>query len=588
LNRADPLPSGPTREFEAVVVALAVAIVGPFALVVGALLAALVRTRGRVWLWLLALVSSAVLLVLWRFIRIHLFAAATAVHAAHTHGDPRRIFLAVWPHLWPAWAAFVTLAPLIALTIVWRRPPSPLEQEPPHPKRSARREGKLARRAQAERERVDDGGGVFVGYGLGGDELLPTRRGRVSLPLQRLEHHLLVTGATGSGKTETVLRIAYSLAHASDWTIVYIDAKGDWQTKARFAALMQRAGREVALFPDENYDGWRGSADEISNRLLQLIDFADEGGGTYYRDLAVMAVRLACCAPCGPPRSSRDLRQRLSRDALTELYAGRPEAAEAASFRREDLDAIRARYTAFFATVGDQLDGSLALEQVDSAYFLLDGLRLKYETGYLARFLVEEFTQWAVARKPRDKHVLLVVDEFSAIAQASEALVQVVERTRGFGVSAVLCPQVAEGMGSELAAARIIGSTQTILLHAMTSPEQLVHAAGTKRVYSTSHQLEHDAFTGLASARLQHEYRVDPNDVRRLKPGQCFAIGSGRAMKLQIVPAPSGSSDRTLAEARPASLERPEFEHVKQRVDDRVPVIRRRFAPSPTTGHTNE
>jgi hypothetical protein len=542
VNKVEPPPSSGTRELEAVLVAFAVVVIGPLALAAGALLAALTETRRRLWLLVLAVPSSAATFVLWPFIRLHLLAAVTAVHAAGSHWDARQILVAVWLHLWPAWTAFVALAPLIALAIVLRRRQSPLDEARRTPRRVARRERKIARRAHDERERVNGGAGVFVGYELGGDDLLPTRRGRVSLPLRRLEHHLLVAGATGSGKTETVLRIVYSLAHASDWTIVYVDAKGDWQTKERFAALMERAGREVALFPDESYDGWRGTADEISNRLLQLIDFADEGGGTYYRDLAVMAVRLACCAPCGPPHSSHDLRHRLSRDALPELYAGRPEAAEAASFRREDLDAIRARYTAFFATVGDLLDGSLALERIDSAYFLLDGLRLKYEAGYLARFLVEEFTQWAVARKPRDKHVLLVVDEFSAIAQASEALVQVVERTRGFGISAVLCPQVAEGMGSERAAARIIGSTQTILLHAMTSPEELVHVAGTKRVYSTSHQLEHEAFTGLASARLQHEYRVDPNEVRRLRAGQCFAIGSGLAMKLQIVATPTLAS----------------------------------------------
>src|SRR4051812_46583038 len=83
----------------------------------------------------------------------------------------------------------------------------------------------------------------------------------------------------------------------------------------------------------------------------------------------------------------------------------------------------------------------------------------------LARFLVEDFTQYAVERKPRGRRVLLIVDEFSAIAQAGTSLVDVVERTRGFGVAAILSPQVVEGMGGPEAAARIIGSAHTILLH---------------------------------------------------------------------------------------------------------------------------
>jgi len=69
-----------------------------------------------------------------------------------------------------------------------------------------------------------------------------------------------------------------------------------------------------------------------------------------------------------------------------------------------------------------------------------------------------------------------------------------------------------------------------------------VDVAGTRRVYEFAHQLDGDATTGLGSARLQHQYRVDLDEVRRLRVGQCFAISRGLAMKLQIVPAPSTAS----------------------------------------------
>ena len=309
---------------------------------------------------------------------------------------------------------------------------------------------------------------------------------------------------------------------------------------------MRGAGRRVWLFPDEAYDGWRGSPAEIAGRLLQLVDFADEGGGTYYRDLAVNTIRLACDTTAGPPASSAELLARLHRDSLLELHpADSLQAGEIAALPKEHLDGIRARYAAFFNTLNGALDGQVAFDQLDTAYFLLDGLRLKYEAGYLARFLVEEFTQWAAGRKPRHRRVLIIVDEFSAIAQAGQGLVDVIERTRGFGVAAVLCPQLAEGMGSPEAAARIIGSAQTILLHQMATPEQFVKAGGTRRTHHTSRQLDGDDFTGRGSTRVEDEFRVDPNEVRRLKAGQCFAIGSGQAMKLQIAGAPQPDSPRT-------------------------------------------
>ncbi len=202
-------------------------------------------------------------------------------------------------------------------------------------------------------------------------------------------------------------------------------------------------------------------------------------------------MQLACSSAAGPPRSSLELLRRLRREALLELHPpGSAAALELAGLPRDQLDGIRARYAAFFATVGRALDGESALDEFDCAYFLLDGLRLKHEAGFLARFIVEEFTQWSVARKPRRQKVLLVVDEFSAVASAGRGLVDVVERTRAFGVAAVLCPQLADGMGSAQAAARIIGSVQTILLHATASPEQLLEAAGGRIVPSTTRQLE--------------------------------------------------------------------------------------------------
>jgi hypothetical protein len=533
----DPPPHRGGSGFEIVAAALLLLLVGPFALAAGGALAVAARSRARLPLYLATVPSTAAGMLLWPFTRDHLQAALVTIHGGSA-ARPTHAVLAAWPSLWPAWLAATAVAPLVALAILAWQPSRIRTPDLDAGRGVLRRERRIARKARSAAA-TNRSEGLFLGYALGGDRLLPRRRGRVYLPLERLAHHLLVAGATGSGKTETVLRIADSLARASNWKIVFIDGKGDPQTMNRFAALMEDAGRKVWLFPDESYDGWRGSSTEIAGRLLQLIDFADEGGGTYYRDLAVNTIRLACGAPAGPPRSADALLERLHRNALLSLYPKQsPAVSEIAALEKQQLDGIRARYAAFFTTVAGNLDGATALDEIDTAYFLLDGLRLKHEAGHLARFLVEEFTQWAVARKPREQRVLLIVDEFSAIAEAGQALVDVVERMRSFAVAAILCPQLAEGMGSPEAAARIIGSAQTILLHATATPELLVQAGGTRRVEFTTRQLQGDAYTGLGSIRVEDEYRADPNAVRRLKPGQCFAIGSGLAMKLQVAAPP--------------------------------------------------
>ena len=162
----------------------------------------------------------------------------------------------------------------------------------------------------------------------------------------------------------------------------------------------------------------------------------------------------------------------------------------------------------------------------------------------LARFLIEDFKQYAAQRKPRVRRTLLIVDELSGVAEGS-SVARVVETVRSYGAAVVLAPQVAEGMGGPEAAARIIGSVGTVILHQLPAPEEFVRIAGTRMIVESSVQHEGGQATGMGSARMQHAFKVDPNEVRALRPGMCFVIGSGKAAKVAIARAP-GVPERPL------------------------------------------
>ncbi len=131
---------------------------------------------------------------------------------------------------------------------------------------------KLRRRRRAPTESPRPG--VRIGISRGGDLSGWVVNGQVVYPEDALGRHLVVIGATGSGKTETVLRIARGAVADLGWRVYYIDAKGDRRTMVRFAAAMQAAGAgQIKTFPSASYDGWRGDPLALLNRLMAVEDF---------------------------------------------------------------------------------------------------------------------------------------------------------------------------------------------------------------------------------------------------------------------------------------------------------------------------
>ena len=263
------------------------------------------------------------------------------------------------------------------------------------------------------------------------------------------------------------------------------------------------------------------SATEVAGRLLQLIDFAERGR----RRLLPRPRRQHHPARLRHPERPASQLRRATRAAYTATRCSRLHPNGLARGRR-DRALMRSR-----AAGRDPRPLRRLLRhrrrrprrqrrlraRSTAAYFLLDGLRLKCEAGYLARFLVEEFTQWAVGRKPRPQRVLLIVDEFSAIAQAGQGLVDVVERMRGFGVAADSLPAARRRNGQPGGGGpdhRLRADDPAARGWRRRSSSSRPAAPGASTF--TTRQLEGDAFTGLGSTRVEHEYRVDPNDVRRL------------------------------------------------------------------------
>lgn len=390
--------------------------------------------------------------------------------------------------------------------------------------------------------------GFVLAKRIGGEQALPTSEGLVALSPERLCRHMLVCGATGSGKTETLLRLAWTIAKTSGIPVFYLDGKGDRKTARRFSGLMADAGRECRVFPNEPFDGWRGEAHEIHGRLMEIVDYASDGPASWYRDIAKNVLALVCEHPYGPPRSSVQALERMDIEALRSAHQG---SSALVALSKDQVRQVRLRYQAFFAQTRGMLDGEWAWEDASAAYLLLDALTLREEANGLARFLFEDFAHYFTTRKASGQFCVLIVDEFSALASGT-TMAGRVEQARGFQTGLILAPQVVAGMGDEQQAERILGSVETVVCHRVNTPERIAALAGTRERPEYSMHYDKEGANGEGSVRIQHQFKVEPNAVRSLEPGEAYLISRGRAMRANILTAPEACAPLPPS-AKPAS-----------------------------------
>jgi hypothetical protein len=402
-----------------------------------------------------------------------------------------------------------------------------------HEQRSSRtRKGRVQARKRVRSSPEAIGGRAVLGPAISGDlprEWLARKAfgGEfVVFDEANLGRHMVVVGQPGSGKTVSLLQLAYLAAKIYGWRVYFLDGKGDRATQREFVGTMLHAGlseTEVAVFPQEPFDGWRTSGmlddrfAQLLNRLLGVVQFSEP----YYEDATRAFVSRALALNGSCPESSQEFLERL--ESLI--------SASAVEQRREAMGTLL-RYRAFFDSFRGKLDGSWSFEDKRAAYVLLEGLAQPKEAGRLAAYLFESFKHFAAHAKHPDDRVLLIVDEFPAVQEDADAA-GLVERLRSFGCSVALSAQSFEGLGASRD--RIITAARSLVVHSCPGAEEIVRLAGTQEAYAITHQIDYQVGpTGLGSARSEQRFRVDPNLLGSLHEGEAFVIAQRRAHLVRI------------------------------------------------------
>jgi hypothetical protein len=362
-------------------------------------------------------------------------------------------------------------------------------------------------------------------------------RNYFTFPKKALQLHTTLLGTSGSGKTETILRICYGARSVHNYQVIYLDAKGDSKREeeqaqdnaARFVATMTAAGaQKVSVFPALYLNGWLGDSTALKNRLLSVIDLSESA---YYGDVAANAVDLALSAPT-TPRSSHHFLANLQLDRLKAIYKDDPRQYQRIlHLDKELLQQVEMRYQVFFRAMRGTLDGTLDYADADAIYLRVQGFTLRNEAPRLGRFLVSDFMHYIAERRRPGTQTLFVVDEFGALRMREETSI-LFEQVRSFGGCLVIAAQGYSALGPPEYANRILDSCSTYVLHACSDPLPVIERAGKKLRLDTSWSEDEEGLP-KKHIRPRWDWKVPVNAVLQQEVGQAFWIYRGRAQQAQ-------------------------------------------------------
>jgi len=372
------------------------------------------------------------------------------------------------------------------------------------------------------------------------------RAGWLQIAEDVLNQHVSVIGATGSGKTELLKRLIFELLFNTDRDVFLIDGKGDPELALAIRGLVYKArGVEAPIFrmgygtAGAVYDGFRGDAEAIKNRLVELAGIpALEGNATHYANLHRNVLQLVCYAEEGPPQSFAELRRRLHPKWLRDTYKTNPSAmwiVELVTQEKGKEPNALTQLALQLLPVITELERKVAphgfaLEDTSCAIFSIRTQTVSDIAQRFLHYLIEDFKDYIGNRQTRPAELLL--DEYAPFKSENMHSLLSLARSSNLGVG-ILTQDVAT-LGDEQMQQLILANTRTKILMATDFPEAIAKLAGTEYQPESSYQHLEGEQTGVGTTRIQHTFKIDPNEVAKLPAGQAFIIRQREVAKFYV------------------------------------------------------
>lgn len=395
------------------------------------------------------------------------------------------------------------------------------------------------------------------------------------LTVSELRTHVFIPGATGSGKTTTLARLADG-ALGNGFGLVIVDCKGS-ALGATARMLAKRHGLPFYLVdPDEpaeslGYNPCRGSPSDVANKLIGAFAFGESG--EIYKQVAMnyipilvrglqaagMPVNLASLAKvCDQnemgalarkagqsPSGGQALQEQLLQLAAAEGVGK----AGSASLQHRFGALLQGKFGDLFEKDESQcLDWDAVLKMPSVTYVALSATAAPEDVELLGRVIAQDLKQ-VCGRRLRAAQtgtalapVLLAFDEFAALREAgqiTDLLLQARQAEMPIILSTQYLPEAIPIRKAALQAGLLVIHRQEA-----ADAEDIAAQFGTRPAWKVTHQVEWETGkTEKGSIRDIEEYNVHPNTLRRLAVGEVAvrSVPTDRHALVRVYPVEAGS-----------------------------------------------
>lgn len=367
--------------------------------------------------------------------------------------------------------------------------------------------------------------------------------------------HMVIVGASGTGKSEQVHRAAEA-ALMRGWQVLWVNGKEGApgvepaQRLARFAESLGLSARTLVRGSSPWDPFASGDPDKIADLLVGTEVYSDD----HWRHTASTLVRLALLLAHRQGRPLANLPEliaALDPEDLATMAATSPDAKRVlAAFQRTDIAGSVLRW----ASQALSLRGWIAeaphgfrLGEADLTAVDLPTSSAPIAARMLLRGLLTDVAQWVAdpARRDLSKPCLLIVEELGAAGGdevVSQHVINLLERGRAAGVRAVITAQDVEGLGAPRLQRALLGNSAVLAFRTPMDAEVLATLARTRWTPEASEALQGPLSTagGEGSVRWQRQWEINPDEFRGMPDREFYVISGGAWARCTAVMSETG------------------------------------------------